>query len=644
MSLTQEIEHSLKDGIIYQAQQKGDLREVYAEIMSQQNWRSDIFYDSIDRIDANFDRLADHFDRSQRMDEGELIDVIVDEYMTGHLATLVLGDRNISDRLDDRTYHDMEEAAQDFKRMFGGGGRGFGQQRSSSPNAYRVNDSRDRADRRYGGRGNSYSASNRSNNSYSERNRPARSYSGNSGGGYSRRNETRVIAGVDSIRSPTPEREQREEQVERRPRYEEPVRTRQEPAAVPEPRREEPEDFVDFTKVKPLENFLRQGEVWQLAATADESWTSGYTGVNTFYDINEELRYLVKGRDGKIREEFEMINDDNRYLQHEAAVSRGSQNTRRSYVPIGKATIETEEDISYQAKENISLETILDNNLSSIRKKMQEQGESSSMLIRGSLEEAVQTALIDLGKASDNVQAGYGLYMVRDIVVLRNGNSVAEEQLMSLEDSVNLTDFQQRLEALQSTMDASLFNKVNRRISRLLDNSLRYQWHKPSKNGIDFVKDFPKIVSMLNKASDQGYVTELMTRTTYLIKLALQRVSPDQVSDVMDDISEDVSNRNLVVFIDYTHIVSLNATADELGIGRQLEGSRKGSAVSANSNAGELETIFRGLFMALPFMSSDSLRNVHPMRLITKDSKVITVYPFKARQADYILSEPVDLI
>lgn len=635
MSLSQEIEHSLKDGIVFQARQKGGLRDLYAEIMGQQNWRSDLFYDSIDIIANNFDSLADRLDPSGRMDTGEIVDAIVDEYMTGHLATLVLGDRATSDRLDDRMYRDMEDAAADFKRIFGGGrGRGFLQQRSSSPGAYRTApSSRDRADRRY-----SYSGQGRDHRSYTGSNR---SYSGG-GRSFSGRGDTRVIAGVDNVHSSSAREDEEVRRSSRRER-EEPLPERERPVQEPVKHQDELSDFIDFTKVKPLENFIRNGEEWQLAATANAQWIFGYAGVNTFYDINEKLRYLVKGRDGKIREEFEMIDDNNRYLQHEAAVSKGESQTYRSHVPIGKAAT-PDALIKYQKKENISLEDVLGRNVSLICDKMNEQAENSSMLIRGSLEEAVQTALIDLGRVSESVEAGYGLYMVRDIVVLRLDSARSEEQLMSLEDSVNLTDFHKRLETLQSSMDASLFNKVNRRISRLLDNSLRYQWQKPSKNGIDFVTDFPMIVEMLNRSSDQGYVSELMTRTTYLIKLALQRVSPDQVSLVLDDISEGASANKLVVFIDYAHIVSLNSTADELGIGRQLEGSRKGSAVSANSPTGALETAFRRLFKALPSMASDSLRNVHPMRLITKDSKVITVYPYKARQADYILSEPVDLI
>lgn len=629
------------------ADSKRGIRDDYCAAMSASGWRNRSFEEMIKLYVDQLPELMDEVDPDQRRSEEDIIISTIPGYIDGHTAMSIVKSP-IADELDDRTFADMSRTAEKWEDLWTGRsrrsrGRDSGRQagREQSRSVHRpVGGGSAYNNDRYGRGGHSRTGS----FSRDELSSGAPSYGRSSSRGSSRDQPTGRRIGVWGAINDINETKGRqdnpyteEEHQDMRREQAQPERTR--PTACYEPARSEMAsgavEGYDYSKAKPHEDFYKNGEHWVFINAAPEELVK-QAQVVSFFDVNESLLYLVKDSMNKVREELIEVNEDNRYLQQEL-MNTPQQRSRSNRVTLtgeSEAEVETEYTPKQKARR-------LEDALSAVS--VEELTSKNSTVLHASLKEATESALIRLTTSNKEVEAPQPC-AIRDIVILMD-NIDAEATLVQFEETRTLVQFHALLVETRGKIDNNLWTKINKRMSNLLTDSMRYQWRMPSKNPIDFHRDFIKMIEALKgKASNVEFVNLFISRTSALIEQALLRLDPSEVGSAIGDLraADDDKHVNAVVFLDYEYVFAIRNTADELGIGKQLEDRRTGVAVR-EMDGEALPNALRSIYRHLPILN-ETKRTVQPVRIATSDYKVITVWPFNARLDEFIFSQPVDNI
>lgn len=619
------------------ADQVKGLRYKYLDTMAAQNWRNRDFEELLNIFMDGLPRALDKHDPHQRSSDESVIRKVVPMYVDGHYALMFTKSRAI-DEVGDREYEEIMDAAErwtdDWLRSSRGsrssrdsrGGRSsLRGRRVGTP--YSGRDDRDEDTRRRP----TSRRSTRSSNSFS-RDEVSSGIASHGRSVRSPNRSSKVAGGMWGAVTGGTREEQREEP---RREVERDVYIREEPKVTPPPNLPpKMMDGIDFTKERPHEEYRLGDDHWIHSSKVTPELEKRLGTHPTFYDVNTHLRYLVVSPNNRVREEFILVDHDNRYLQQEllnnpATVRRPTNQVSLRNPKVPEETVMTTKSVD----RSIPLAEV-------IRSIKIDESDTSNVLLTGSISESIETLLLELS-ANPGVNGVFKTHIVRDLVVLIKPDPYKDEFLEALDASINLVQFHSVLTKYASIVDPNLWSRVNKRMSLALDSSMRYQWLLPGSKPMNFHNDYLLLLDKLKQrfANNPEYMSKYVRRTTALIQQVTMRVEPSEVSDYIDDLlpgAITVDSVNVVLFTSSEYLFAIRNTADALGIGKQLKGKSTGVAVR-QLEGNDLQVAIRQLYTTLPF-DSTVMRTVQKLHLVTHDGQMISIHPYECRNDEFILA------
>jgi hypothetical protein len=632
MAMTRD-EQALWDGIADEAvryideraDERGasELRVRYAEILGKNNYANRDFEALIDSMFDGFRNIEEEYARSNDRLE-DFLPKAVQDVVDGHFANSVLSNRRTADELDNRTYAEMEDMVKLYKDLLGGRSRGGG-----------------RGDR--GGRdergGSGYSRGGRQERSRSTENLGRTSGGGGGGWRNQKAARTKVAAGdhwAEAARDArdTDDREEASRQVEevRRPAAAKPL-IADSPLAPVESR--PVLEGPDYTKARPHDEFLQDGEHWKVASKSGWAIPFDYqnplASVPKLYDVRTQIKYHVKNVDGKVREELVKVNDDNRYLAHEGMQQpeRYHSTNRRATPAVslsGAKPAAGDDDLNQVDVKPVV--TNLQESLGNLDRNQFEIGENGAPLGE-TLNGLVFNTRVKMvaGKDAQRLNICY-----RHTALI--ATSWEQEALIQrIYGSNNLSAAAQSLRDLKGDFDVTIWNELNKRFSDLVLRAVRFQFQHNSVKAMSFANDWEKLIKHLEGTKGEGFASDFAQRTSYIIPMACAIAGRDDLS-AFTELPEG-QEAPCVVFLDSTAIVALDSTLDALGLGKQLLEMETGASITAQADAA-LNTVVRGLYSKLDDKAPSA--GATRVYLNTNDGAILELIPFAARKENFILA------
>ncbi|MCY1468614.1 hypothetical protein D9M68_17970 [compost metagenome] len=505
--------------------QDNQIRYDYASYMSSGNWNNQEMGNVVDAVVAVVgQRLRDA--RDQR-EENAMITSAVTNIVDAHAGYVAMSDRKLVDSVDDNTYHSLKKAAgvwEDILNELSGGGRGRGRGQD-----YRTRDSGVGRRSVFGG-----------NEAVGQR----RSVFDSSVRGSESRPAGNGTFGSGAI--PVVHRsrvfDEPEAQVEARFPTQRAAFT---PTARPFERRdeqqplrdqrEEPTDGPDLSSPRPYDNFWSNGENWQLAHLSKFVWaTSAKQQTRRSYDPEQEVRFLVKGIDGTIREEFIPMTDD---LTEESHVIRSSTRPHRPRNQLERFdgdVVMPGEDI-----DAIDLDAAENTYRCAVREFLGEVDINNPFIREkaayiGSHEEGILSAAGLASKHANDVvstNAIQGTMMAADPATIKGLEAIGS---ISPSDS-DLLVIQQRLKTLRGTMAENVMAYVDRHFTNEVNSSLRDQFGLGTLSIDSFVEDFEDLVNCgAFKKMGTSYAAQFLQRTKVIMSSLWYMVDSEERLEYLD--------------------------------------------------------------------------------------------------------------
>lgn len=559
-----------------------ELRDEYDRQMSDRNYNNNLINECFEHvmrlIIPNWDSC-----RSQR-DEDDLIAQAVEQGVTQHIGFWVTSDRRLADSIgDDRVYRDLQGAAQEYENAerdyddWERGGRRDNRDRG-----------RGRDDRGRGGRGRDDRSSGyrQSRPVTSGRERDRRNDRSNIGGsrmnggfGGVRREEIRdrderqndrrdERADRTSSRGPVRQSQTREET-----RREEP---RQESAVVD---RTDRVDGPDFSKERPYDDFWTGSEHWQLAHTS--SWQWQWSPKQQFcrtYNPELEVRFLVKGADGVIREDFLPMTDDLNFAAHEIRVLTRPNLERRIRDNNGSDQEITlpGEDLDVVDLDNVAV-------VQEVARKVLLSELNLTSIDRNEKPVVVSTETdAQIEATANRLLSGKDIGVIQSLVVeIAPTSGNGKEELESLGKTItadsDLATLQKRLISLRGKVDESVINTIDQHYTREVNHWLKHYFGFEELKIDTFIGDFGDLMEVITKERSAAFAAQFLTRTRNVV-ISLVLVTADeameellQTRDVipeMADAPDDYQSfrRNAIGIMTMSSMISVCLDSEAFGL------------------------------------------------------------------------------
>lgn len=552
-----------------------DLRSAYAEYMSKGNWNNNEMANVVEVIAVIADDELGRC-RSEREEEACIRDVII-TCVDANCGSFGLSDRQLANAVPDDVYTEMKRADAKWNDILnrlsgntrGGGSRGGQRQQSRGWGGGSQQQSRSVFDR---------------NNSYGERrsafdrDEPREERASNS-----------VFAGRDvPSRSPVFERQREESrdaapprsafaQTRERPPAPEQTR-REEPARQPEPTRTEAaQDGPDLSKERPYDDFWMKGENWQIAHRSKFTWSwSPKQQTRRAYDPDNEVRFLVKGVDGQIREEFIQMTDD---LVEEAHAIRAHQRPNRPRT----TTDRMEGDVVFVGSDLdvVDLDALQVTKHYAAKELLQELDISTPYISEqaisvATIEEAAVRVAGDATKNDGDVTATNNIMSVQ-----LAGDATSIKALESIKSiGVNegdLLQLQKRFKSLRGTLAENVLNYLDKHFTQEVNSALGDQFGLAKPRIDSFMEDFEDLLNCNTfKKQGQAYASQFLSRTRILLASMQYLTEEDlreeflECTDLLQPSEGDPEaytefRKNMVVLFKPVAMVHIKLLAEQLG-------------------------------------------------------------------------------
>lgn len=607
-----------------------EYRVRYADILGKNNYANRDFETLVDAMFDGFRNIEEEYARSNDRLEDFLPKAVAD-VVDGHFANSLLSNRRTADELDNRTYGEMEDMVKLYKDLLGGRGRGGGG---------RGDRDRGGRDAGRGGRdergGSGYSRGGRQ-----ERPTRTENLGRTSGGGGGWRNQkaarTKVAAGDHWAEQARDAREGSDREDDRQVEERRPAATKPLVADSPlAPVESRPVlEGPDYTKARPHDEFLQDGEHWKVASKSDWKIPFDYqnpmASVPKMYDVRTEIKYHVKNADGKVREEIVQVNDDNRYLAHEGMQQpERYQSTRRNTpaVSLSGGKVADTTDVLNKVDATPAV-TNLQESLGALERTQFEIGENGAPLGE-TINGLVFNTRVKMVAGKDEQR----LNICYRHTALIATSWEQEELIKRIYGAHNLSAAAQAMRDLKADFDITIWNELNKRFSDLVLRSVRYQFQHNSVKALSFANDWEKLIKHLEGTKGEGFASDFAQRTSYIIPMACAIAGRDDLSAFTEQ-PEGADPVPCVVFLDSTAIVSIDSTLDALGVGKQLLELESGASITAQADAG-LCNVVRGMYNKLDEKApSPGATRVY---LDTNDGGLLELIPFAVRKESFILA------
>ncbi|MND13219.1 hypothetical protein D3C81_21300 [compost metagenome] len=557
-----------------------DLRSAYADYMSKGNWNNNEMANVVEVIAVIAeDELRGS--RSEREDEATIRDVIM-TCIDANCGSFGLSDRQFANSVPDDVYSDMKRADakwNDILNRLSGNTRGGGRntQRSGGGQS-----------RQWGGGGSSRSVFDRGNQygdrrSGFDRNEPQDERASNS-----------VFAGRDVPRGSSPVFDRNQDERERsqstpRSAF---AQTRERPPAPEQTRREEPvrqpdrparEEQVergegpDMSQERPYDDFWMKGENWQIAHRSKFTWSwSQKQQSRRAYDPDNEVRFLVKGVDGQIREEFIQMTDD---LVEEAHAIRAQQRPNRPRTTTER--FEGDDIFEGQDLDVVDLDALQITKHYAAKELLSELDISSPFISEqaisvATIEEAAVRVAGDATKNEGDVTATNNIMSIQ-----LAGDATSIKALESVKaigvNEGDLLQLQKRLKSLRGTLAENVMNYLDKHFTIEVNSALGDQFGLAKPRIESFIEDFEDLLNC-NTFKKQGtaYATQFLSRTRILLA-SMQYLTEDDLREEFMECTDllvqgendpeayTAFRKNMVVLFKPVAMIHIKLLAEQLG-------------------------------------------------------------------------------
>lgn len=524
--------------VIQNGAKDSDLRDEYDRFMSQRNYNNPdmvaLHEHCIKMVELGWAEC-----RNDR-DEDRLIEQCCDEAVGQGIAIWVMGDKQLANSIeDDRVWRDIQASARawdgvedDYERATRRGGRDDRGGRGGR---------NDRDDRRGGGRntGLGYNQS-----------RPPMGGSGRDDRGSRDRGDSRMTGGFGSGGRGRNDRDDRDSRSTHVPREsarnadDNQQRSRRDSSPLARParqqetqeverhesrlqRHQETDDVIelnagpDLNSDRPFDDFWDNGENWQLAHVSDFVWQwSPQQQMRRSYDAEQEVRFLVKGVDGKVREEFLPMTDQLSFAANEIKALTRPNDGRRTRDTVGAIA----DDITLPGRDIDAVDLdVLGVKMDEVRRTLITELNLTSNVLADS--PAYASTLRDglIRATSLRLQSGKDIAAVQNIVIeLLPSSGAGRTELESLGNLIgadaDLTTLQKRLQALRGKVDESVLDNINEHYTAEVNHSLNHAFGFGGKLAIEsFIDDFADMLAVMTKHRNPGYTSQYLSRTRNLV-------------------------------------------------------------------------------------------------------------------------------
>lgn len=553
-----------------------ELRGAYADYMSKGQWNNNEMANVVEVIAVVCeDELRAC--RSEREEDACIKDVIM-TIVDANCGSFGLSDRTIANAAPDDVYTDMKRADakwNDILNRLSGNTRGSGRQSQSQSRSWGS-----------GGGGGSRSVFDR-----------GQQYGSRRGTAFDRdqprdeRASNSVFSGRD-VRGASPvfdrhqeEREQarstpRSAFAQTRERPADPAPTRREEPARTEPAREDrvqAQEGPDMSQERPYDDFWMKGENWQIAHRSKFVWSwSPKQQSRRAYDPENEVRFLVKGVDGQIREEFIQMTDD---LVEEAHAIRAHQRPNRPRT----STERFEGDAVFEGNDIDAVDLdALTATKSYVAKELLQELDISSPFISeqaisvATLEEAAVRVAGDATKNEGDVTATNNIMSVQ-----LAGDSTSIKALESIKsissNEGDLLQLQKRFKSLRGTLAENVMNYLDKHFTAEVNAALGDQFGLAKPRIESFIEDFEDLLNCNTfKKQGQAYATQFLSRTRILLASMQYLTEEDlreeflECTDLLQPGEGDPEaytefRKNMVVLFKPVAMVHIKLMAEQLG-------------------------------------------------------------------------------
>ncbi len=547
-----------------------ELRREYARYMSAQNYNNNEMNQLVDVIAV----VAENDLRTARSGNDEAIvrDVIVD-LVDSHVGAFGMSDPDFVNSVPDDIYTDMRRHEEKWNTILARlQGRSAGTGRTSGSFGGDRRSVFDRTDQRaIGGRP----------GSVFDRSEPRRDT----------RASNSVFSGRTAQRAEEPRTSlfSRDDQPRRGgfaqsaagmgrvdvARTDVPTTVRQEPVRQVEEKHEGP----DYSKERPYDDFWVNGENWQVAHRSSFTWSwSPKQHPRRTYDPDQEICFLVKGKDGTIREEFLAVaTGDLIELAHEIR-SMARPNQVRSV-----SDREAGDDLFPSNDLDVVDLDALKNVEKAVRKYVLEDLQLNSVHTSpgtdavASLEEAALQVGGDATRHDEHITARSKFVAVQ---------LPADEETVKAMDSIralnenegDLLVLQKRLKTLRGTIAENVMNYLDKHFTDEVNRAVLDQFGLAGLRITSFVEDFEDLLNCGRfKKFGAGYSAQFLSRTrnlllslTYLTDES-QRLEFMECTDLLPVAEEDPEayrnyRNNVVVLFKPLGMVHVKMDSSELGL------------------------------------------------------------------------------
>lgn len=558
-----------------------DLREAYAAYMSKGNWNNNEMANVVEVIAVIAeDELRGS--RSEREDEAIIRDVIM-TCIDANCGSFGLSDRQFANSVPDDVYSDMKRADAKWNDILN---RLSGNTRGGGRNTQRGGE---RQSRSLGGGGSSRSVFDRGNQygerrSAFDRSEPQDERASNS-----------VFAGRDVPRGSSPvfdrNQDERERSSQSTPRSAF-AQTRERPPAPEQTRREEPvrqpdrpareeqvdrQEGPDMSQERPYDDFWMKGENWQIAHRSKFTWSwSQKQQSRRAYDPDNEVRFLVKGVDGQIREEFIQMTDD---LVEEAHAIRAHQRPNRPRTTTER--LEGDDIFEGQDLDVVDLDALQITKHYAAKELLSELDISSPFISEqaisvATIEEAAVRVAGDATKNEGDVTATNNIMSIQ-----LAGDATSLKALESVKaigvNEGDLLQLQKRLKSLRGTLAENVMNYLDKHFTTEVNSALGDQFGLAKPRIDSFIEDFEDLLNC-NTFKKQGtaYATQFLSRTRILLA-SMQYLTEDDLreefmecTDLLVQSENDPEaytefRKNMVVLFKPVAMVHIKLLAEQLG-------------------------------------------------------------------------------
>jgi hypothetical protein len=607
--------------IIQNGAKDNDLRDAYDVFMSDRNYNNTdmkaLFEHCVKMVELDWETC-----RNDR-EEDKLIDTSAEEAVAQGIAIWVLSDKKLANAIDnDRVWKDLQASANDWDRVEAD------YERATRGGRDRDRDRGDRDRDERGGRGGRDSRASRNTGIGYQQSRPPTSSNRDRDerGGRSRGRDdnTRMTGGFGAGRSQPRETARNAEAPQQRdtrnssplaraPRQQENREVEQESRL--HRHQEHVEDVIennagpDFSLPRPYDSFWDNNENWQLAHVSDLTWMwSPSQQFCRSYDPDQEVRFLVKGEDGNVREEFLPMTDDLNFAAHEIKALKRPNDERRTRTGVGAVAGEISlpgndldtvdlDKLSGQVEEaRRTLITQLDLNSVEL-----EPNQVVAATIRDGLIRAT-TLRLQTGKDIASAQN-----MIVEILPSTGKGTHELESLSNLIGSDGGLDvLQKRLQGLRGKVDESVLDHINRHYTDEVNHSLKYAFGFGGKLAIDsFIDDFTGLLTVMTKHRNAGFTAQYLTRTRNLVPTLVVIKEDDgrkdiiEAQDLLPEAEEDSAayiayRENVVVLLKPSASVSVNIDLEAFGMVDADPRVAVGTGAGADP---ELRDVLNGLYL-----------------------------------------------